>query len=198
MNLTNWYLCIIFYLVTSSCCPFWWVKYFPTDLFLWPSQELCNKRQVPVRLQNIKGHIQGHRFKVTSSRCHLKWSLLTLYLLLYLLHHIPSQEFFSSFIEPHLTPNIVKVWVVQCVGVASIHLCIIKSITTVALANTFISAHRCHSIFVGGIFKIYCLSNLQVYNTVIIIIPMPYIRSSSFNWECVFFGQFFKLAVYSL
>ena len=57
------------------------------------------------------------------------------------------------------------------------HVCC-EEIATVELVNTFITSHNCHLFFVVGTFKVYSLSNFQIYNTVLwTIITMLYIRS---------------------
>ena len=53
-----------------------------------------------------------------------------------------------------------------------------KIITTIVLANTSIMSHNYHFFFVVRTFKIYSLSNFQVYSIVLLpIITMLYIRS---------------------
>ena len=69
-----------------------------------------------------------------------------------------------------------------------------KMTITITLANTYIMSHNYHLFFVVRIFKIYSLSNFQVYNTVLLtVISRLYIRSpenySSYNWKFVLLDQ---------
>ena len=51
-------------------------------------------------------------------------------------------------------------------------------ITTIVLANVSIISHNYHFFFIARRFKIYSLSNFQVYNTALLfLITMLYIRS---------------------
>ena len=53
-----------------------------------------------------------------------------------------------------------------------------KMMTTVGLANTFITPHNYYFFFVVRTFKIYSLSNFQIYDrTLLTIITMLYFRS---------------------
>ena len=64
-------------------------------------------------------------------------------------------------------------------------------ITTVALANTFITSHNYHFFFMVRTFKIYFLSNFQECNTVLTVVTMLYIRSPEFI--PVLTGSFYPL-----